>query len=149
VSGFLGLSFLMQTLNRISIAAWYAREREAIQAKMPVVEPITATEVPEGEQLAQDVEVANMSKLWPAGATQRPGALGPLDQVPGHFLGDHVRKVFVTWILVFGLVGAQMSWLLRPFIGDPDTEFAWLRPRGSNFFEAVGHLLWSLFIGTP
>ncbi len=34
------------------------------------------------------------------------------------------------------MVGAQMSWVLRPFIGG-GREFALFRPRGSNFFEAV------------
>jgi hypothetical protein len=48
-----------------------------------------------------------------------------------------VRLVFATWVAVFGLVGAQMSWVLRPFLGDPDKPFEWFRPRESNFFEAV------------
>jgi hypothetical protein len=48
-----------------------------------------------------------------------------------------VRAVFATWVIVFGLVGAQMSWVLRPFLGDPDKPFEWFRPRESNFFEAV------------
>jgi hypothetical protein len=48
-----------------------------------------------------------------------------------------VRGVFATWVAVFGLVGAQMSWVLRPFLGDPDKPFEWFRPRESNFFEAV------------
>jgi len=34
-------------------------------------------------------------------------------------------------------VGAQMGWDLRPFIGNPNQPFAWLRPRESNFFEGV------------
>ena len=46
-------------------------------------------------------------------------------------LGRHVKVVFGCWMIVFGLVGAQMSWILRPFIGSPDMEFAWFRPRGS------------------
>jgi hypothetical protein len=53
--------------------------------------------------------------------------------------------VFRVWILVFGLVGAQMSWVLRPFLGHPGTEFALLRARESNFFEAVLSALSHLF----
>ena len=48
-----------------------------------------------------------------------------------------VRMVFATWVVVFGLVGAQMSWVLRPFLGDPERPFEWFRARESNFFEAV------------
>ncbi len=30
-----------------------------------------------------------------------------------------VRVGFRCWVVLFGLVGAQMGWVLRPFIGDP------------------------------
>ncbi len=56
-----------------------------------------------------------------------------------------VRSVFAVWIMVFGLVGAQMSWVLRPFLGQPDTPFTWFRPRSSNFFEAVLNTFRALF----
>ncbi|KKL24800.1 hypothetical protein LCGC14_2411700 [marine sediment metagenome] len=62
---------------------------------------------------------------------------GPLDRLEGHFLGRHVKVVFACWMVIFGLVGAQMSWVLRPFIGSPDKPFQWFCPRESNFFEAV------------
>jgi hypothetical protein len=55
-----------------------------------------------------------------------------------------VRSVFAVWIIVFALVGAQMSWVLRPFLGHPDTPFAWFRPRSSNFFESVLNTLRAL-----
>ncbi len=149
VSGFLGLSFLMQTLNRLSLASWYALEREVAtkhvaSPSIPSAAESSAEATPVDE--ASDVVMAELSLPAPG---QPPGGMGPLDRLPGHFLGAHVRKVFVVWIVVFGLVGAQMSWLLRPFIGDPDAPFTWFRPRGSNFFEAVYQLLWSLLLGSP
>lgn len=52
-----------------------------------------------------------------------------------------VRAVFLTWVVVFGIVGAQMSWILRPFIGNPSQPFTWFRPRAASFFEAVLQLL--------
>ena len=45
--------------------------------------------------------------------------------------------VIYAWMVVFALVGGQMAWLLRPFIGSPDLPFAWLRPRDGSFFEGV------------
>jgi hypothetical protein len=30
-----------------------------------------------------------------------------------------------------------MSWVLRPFIGNPDLPFTWFRARESNFFIDV------------
>jgi hypothetical protein len=70
---------------------------------------------------------------------------GALEHTPGLELGRNVRVVFRCWVVVFALVGAQMSWVLRPFIGDPQLPFTWFRPRQSNFFEAVWQALRHLF----
>ncbi len=58
-----------------------------------------------------------------------------------------VRSVFSVWVVVFSLVGMQMSWVLRPFLGNPDGPFAWFRPRSSSFFEAILAHLHNLFGG--
>ncbi|MAB28560.1 MAG: hypothetical protein CMJ53_04665 [Planctomycetaceae bacterium] len=47
------------------------------------------------------------------------------------------RMIFGTWILAFALVGMQMSWLMRPFIGRAGEEFSWFRAPESNFFINV------------
>jgi hypothetical protein len=63
---------------------------------------------------------------------------GPLDQVAGGYEGlGSSRAIFRIWVLIYGLVGAQMGWLLRPFIGRPDMEFTWFRNREGNFFLGV------------
>ena len=112
VSGTLGLSFLLQTLHRLSVAPRVAAEMLVI-AEAPA-EP----------------------------GARPPGALDPME---GQVLGRHVKAVFRCWMILFGLVGAQMGWVLRPFIGEPNTPFAWFRGRGSNFFQAVLNALSSLF----
>jgi hypothetical protein len=51
-------------------------------------------------------------------------------------------RILQIWILVFGFVGTQMVWSLRPFVGTPDLEFQLLRVREGqtgNFYQAVGH----------
>ena len=63
----------------------------------------------------------------------------PLDPVREPVLGKHVKTVFNLWVIVFALVGSQMGWVLRPFIGNPDMPFTWFRGRESNFFQAVLH----------
>ena len=60
-------------------------------------------------------------------------------------LGKHVKTVFRLWVIVFALVGAQMGWVLRPFVGNPAAPFDWLRGRESNFFQAVFRTFVSLF----
>jgi hypothetical protein len=55
--------------------------------------------------------------------------------------------IFRVWVFVFAVVGAQMSWVLRPFIGSPDLEFSWFRERSGNFFQTVFVMLFKLFSG--
>lgn len=50
---------------------------------------------------------------------------------------DVAKPVFFVWIFIYGAVGAQMGWILRPFIGTPGSPFELFRERESNFFEAV------------
>src|SRR5690606_17764947 len=70
-----------------------------------------------------------------------------LDMPEGHALSRHTRLVFGCWIVVFALVGAQMGWVLRPFIGSPNLPFTLFRERKSNFFEAVLNAISALFGG--
>lgn len=55
--------------------------------------------------------------------------------------------IFRVWVVVFAIVGAQMSWVLRPFIGSPDREFSWFRERSGNFFQAVAQVASDLLTG--
>ena len=49
------------------------------------------------------------------------------------------------WIVLFGFVGTQLAWTLRPFFGDPGSPFAVFREVGGTFyadvFSTIGHLL--------
>jgi hypothetical protein len=50
------------------------------------------------------------------------------------------RRVMFGWLAGNLLLGSQIAWVLRPFIGSPKLLVQFLRPdplRG-NFFEAVG-----------
>lgn len=118
ISGILGLLFLLQTLHRLTIA------QEPEPPTSPAAPPEGNTE-----------EVVLTPYVQP----------GALDSVDDRVLGRHVKTVFRIWVVVFGLVGAQMSWVLRPFVGDPNSPFAWFRPRSSNFFEAVAHAIMNVF----
>lgn len=49
-----------------------------------------------------------------------------------------------VWILLFGFVGTQLAWTLRPFFGSPDRDFAIFRSIDGNFYvdivKTIGHL---------
>lgn len=67
-------------------------------------------------------------------------------RLPGQqIIGKEVKAVFYCWVVIFGLVGAQMSWVLRPFIGNPEQPFEWFRPRQSHFFESLWQTWRQLF----
>jgi hypothetical protein len=54
------------------------------------------------------------------------------------------RTTFQVWIVIYALVGAQMGWILRPFIGSPDLPFHWFRGREANIFVDIAHTIGSL-----
>ncbi len=166
IAGLLGLVFLIQTLNRLVNAQKTTKPRSIAQSAPPVQAPsvggLSASASPAGAGSTDilDAELvegpanqtnyssgnrsgsqANTAQATGARSSLRPG---PLDHLEGVVLGHHVRKVFCCWIVVFGLVGAQMGWVLRPFIGAPETEFTWFRARSSNFFEAVSNTIYNL-----
>ncbi|MFQ6016321.1 MAG: hypothetical protein ACE5NP_12865 [Anaerolineae bacterium] len=54
-------------------------------------------------------------------------------------------RVLQLWILVYGFVGSQMAWTLRPFIGSPGLPFEPFRQLGGNFYvnilASIGEIL--------
>ena len=57
---------------------------------------------------------------------------------PGSAEGGRARRIFRVWLVLFGVVGAQMAWILKPFVGNPHLPFEWVRnSRQSSFFEFV------------
>ena len=61
----------------------------------------------------------------------------------GVFDADATRekRVFRIWTFIYAVVGAQMGWILRPFIGAPNRPFELFRARSGNFFVAVWNAL--------
>lgn len=56
-----------------------------------------------------------------------------------------VGTIITWWLVTYGIVGSQMAWMMRPFIGSPGTPFSIFREQGSNFyvdvFSAIGKML--------
>ncbi|MCZ6682618.1 MAG: hypothetical protein O7D94_08090 [Planctomycetota bacterium] len=115
IAGFFGLAFLLQTLRRLAVSR-----------------TLQSMDAPEEKKTPDD------------SAQHKPGAVDRVlfDNAP-RVAGD-AKLIFHIWIIIYGLVGAQMGWLLRPFVGSPDLPFQWFRPRQGNFFLAVVDSLASL-----
>lgn len=134
IAGVLGLLFLLQTLHRVLSLDESPDEPNTNE---PHIAP--STEPP----------ATNAGFYEPAleAPPDESTPSSPLDMPAGQVLGRHTRSVFRCWIVLFSLVGAQMGWVLRPFIGQPDLAFTFFRPKESNFFSAVAGALWNLLSG--
>ncbi|HEV2292328.1 MAG TPA: hypothetical protein VGR35_00640 [Tepidisphaeraceae bacterium] len=137
IAGLLGLKFLLQTLHRMTIV-----RAERFPAHLPSTPPPPLGGTAAAEQVDPIAPPAPQAR---ASHLNDDEHLGALDPTPENVLGPHTKTVFRIWVLVFGLVGAQMGWILRPFIGDPNLPFQWFRSRESNFFQAVLAALGNLF----
>lgn len=59
--------------------------------------------------------------------------------------GVKVRKnILRFWLVLYGFVGSQLGWTLRPFFGSQG-QFELFRPREGSFFTGVWNALLSLF----
>lgn len=74
-------------------------------------------------------------------------ALVPQPETPSEVCGEtgNVGAIIKWWLITYGIVGTQMAWMMRPFIGSPGTPFSVFREQGSNFYVTVIHLILSLF----
>lgn len=123
IAGLLGLAFLLRTLHRLVII-----QENKLIAEAAAAAPPPLVEIPTPPVSPDVMQAKRLSALDRYGQTHRKA-----------------KSVVRIWTLVFGLVGAQMSWVLRPFIGSPYLPFEWFRDRESNFFlaviQALQHLL--------
>jgi hypothetical protein len=95
--------------------------------------------------VARPEAVAAVEEPAPLSGEAAPSPVGALDRIGDQGLSRHVKTIFRLWLIVFGLVGAQMGWVLRPFVGSPNLPFTWFRGRESNFFQAVFQTFFNLF----
>ncbi|NOY75548.1 MAG: hypothetical protein GXP32_07120 [Kiritimatiellaeota bacterium] len=61
--------------------------------------------------------------------------------------GALAARILFSWLAGNLLLGGQLSWIMRPFIGTPSAPVEFIRnnPLDGNFFETVWHLCWNLF----
>lgn len=189
VAGFLGLTFLLQTLHRLSIVTsrgtpWH-ESAPGVEPEHAAGQPGRASEAQGDVDSTSDAEDASSETGDDVSGASEDGKTGDddsaangeddarsisngpptstpyadededdfdakafggaLDGVEGHVLGSHTKAVFKCWMVLFAMVGGQMSWVLRPFLGDPNQPTEFLREREGNFFEAVWKTIQQLF----
>ncbi|HEU4425827.1 MAG TPA: hypothetical protein VFR67_25090 [Pilimelia sp.] len=157
LTAIVGLRFLttgMAALNQhqVRLAADAAEEAAIRAAKKAVAadeaaerEPamVTAATVDNGTTAAKAVPAA---ALAPGTVTLEVRQHLPSRPAP---TADGPRSASMTllyiWILLFGFVGTQLAWTLRPFFGSPGMPFELFRSIDGTFYSdiirTVGHLL--------
>ena len=56
-------------------------------------------------------------------------------------------SLLYIWILLFGFVGTQLGWTLRPFFGDPGRPFALFRHIEGTFYADILHTIGRILTG--
>ncbi|MEU8252848.1 hypothetical protein AB0C06_01075 [Micromonospora inaquosa] len=121
---------------------------EATPATAPVAVPVGAAvaESTSNGAVTTAPAPAQVPTQWagqPAGASFPPGygPQRPWDGRPVPRAEPTQRPTSMTllyiWILLFGFVGTQLAWTLRPFFGDPGQDFAFFRSIDGNFYAEI------------
>lgn len=170
LTAIVGLRFLvagMQALNahqqRLAMAS--------APAQLPVAVPVQSAAAPTGQPVTAGAPAQPAPAL--VGTPAGPGAAGPgaaalpavtavngmpdrpalsarLPVHPGQPLGPAGQRpasmgLLYIWIMLFGFVGTQLAWTLRPFFGDPGQPFGVFREIGGTFYadllRTIGQLL--------
>jgi hypothetical protein len=81
----------------------------------------------------------------PAAPPPHPNGLGSPLPPPPVAAGSRSMTLLYIWILLFGFVGTQLGWTLRPFFGSPDEPFELFRDISGTFYadimSTIGKLL--------
>jgi hypothetical protein len=55
------------------------------------------------------------------------------------------RLLLRTWLVGYALVGIQMGWVLRPFVGAPDMPVQFFREEAwGNAYVVVARMIWEV-----
>lgn len=141
LTAIVGLRFLtsgMRALNE------YTMLKSLVPAPAPADEPTAAST----EMLEEAVAV-------PAAAPSGNGAVAtiapparPVTRTaprPAREAQSTSMTLLYIWILLFGFVGTQLAWTLRPFFGDPGRPFALFRHISGTFYSDILHSIGQLF----
>jgi len=128
VGGLLGLMILRRA----------TRDMFAPKVEQHTAEP-QAPPLP--REAAEAADAAEAGDAAGSGEPSRPAGSPRL----AHQAADQAKRLLGVWCVVYGIVGAQMGWLLRPFLGSPDSPFEWFRAREGDFLTAVLRTLGNLF----
>jgi uncharacterized membrane protein len=121
------------TLSNQIVAPAQLQHRELVSATVggaadPATQPPTNGDAPTAAQNQKPTRGAAKAKGLQAAAGDRPASMGLL----------------YIWIILFGFVGTQLAWTLRPFFGSPGKPFELFRNIEGTFYGDILGTLGSL-----
>ena len=139
LSALIGLRFLtggMKVLNEHGLLAPKVVEPAAEPAK----ELVTAGAPAEGAAPNGAAPVQIPPGMAPRRDPHRPYQQRPINQPTPPSM-----TLLYIWILLFGFVGTQLAWTLRPFFGSPNMDFSLYRDINGNFYAEIFRTIADLF----
>jgi hypothetical protein len=148
LTALVGLRFLTEGMRALN--QHQARLREPVPAAPATIEPAPEL-VPAGAVAATGTPNGGLAAIsHPIPPAPLAPELQPLPvRVPAAqpVAPSGSMSLLYIWILLFGFVGTQLAWTLRPFFGDPDKPFALFRHISGTFYADILHTIWRLFHG--
>src|SRR6266545_586137 len=154
LTAFVGLRFLTAGMSALNAH----QEELAAAADALAIRTMTAEPEPELALVAAGSGDGN-GTVPPASARPALAAAQPLPAAPPLVVPRPLpsgqagaqRPASMTllyiWILLFGFVGTQLAWTLRPFFGSPDRPFALFRHISGTFYSDIFHTIGRLLGG--
>ena len=146
LTALIGLRFLtsgMRALNEHVVVESMSSNQVVVPAELPERELVSAAVGGVADSTSQPRTNGKQNPKHPpvpasitAEATAPPPVAG---QRPASML------LLYVWILLFGFVGTQLAWTLRPFFGSPNKAFELFRDIEGTFYSDILGTLGSLF----
>jgi hypothetical protein len=133
LTALVGLRFLTEGMRALNA------HQAALRAPAPVVVEPAPELVPAAAIAIPNGGTAGVSRPIPP-APPPPGL--PPQRPPAPVVPQSgSMSLLYIWILLFGFVGTQLAWTLRPFFGDPGQPFALFRHISGTFYADIVHTI--------